>query len=106
VFKTGVVPAYTGNPSSVTISGGTNGFVLAGVHDVTIDGFGIRNTTSTGIVVSNSGDITINHDVLVAGPGVDGPRGDGIDVTGTSSNVAVSRGDFGADGTQVSVGAG
>lgn len=86
------------------INSGTNGFVLNGVHDVTIRGFAIQNVTSTGIVISNSSDITIDHDFV----GLYTPTGagDGIDVSGSSSNVTISRSTVGTDANNISIGPG
>jgi hypothetical protein len=97
----GSIPA--GNQSNVTLTGGANGFVLDGVHDVTLDGFGARNTTSTGIVVSNSSDITIDRtSIAIADNSVDN---DGIDVSG-GGNITISRSDLDVPGVPVSIGAG
>ena len=89
VFETGNGVSPTGMPTSVELRGGTNGFVLDGVHDVTIRGFGVDDTTSTGVVISNSSDITLDHDnVQVSTPA---GTADGVDVSGTSSDVTISR---------------
>lgn len=102
VFKTGGLPK-SGNQPSVVIEGKANGFTLDGVHDVTIEGFGVENTTSTAITVSNSSDITLNNlDVSNDGETVT----DGIDVTGDSSDVTISRSEVGANGVTVSLGPG
>lgn len=104
VFESGGFAPRTEIRNPVFLKGGTNGFVLDGVHDVTIRGFGVENTTSTGIVVSNSSDITLDHDNLeVYTPD---STADGIDVSGTSSNVTISRSFLNSNATNVSIGAG
>lgn len=67
------------------INNETNGFLLDGVHDVKISGFDIRGMTSTGVTMVNSSDITIDH--LTA----DFNMPEGIDITGTSHDVMISR---------------
>ncbi|HEV3361115.1 MAG TPA: right-handed parallel beta-helix repeat-containing protein [Pseudonocardiaceae bacterium] len=104
VFETGGFAPRTEIRNSVFLDGGTNGFVLDGVHDVTIRGFGVKDTTSTGIVVSNSSDITLDHDnVQVYTPT---STADGIDVSGTSSNVTISRSLVDTNATNISIGPG
>lgn len=104
VFETGGGTPETGLPSTVVIDSGTNGFVLDGVHDVTVRGFGIENTTSTGIVISNSSDVTIDHDFLELAP--QARSNDGIDISGTSSDDTVSRSSIDTDNVDVSIGPG
>jgi len=67
----------------------TNGFLLDGVHDVTITGFDFAHDTSTGVTVSNSSDIRIDHDRMDSAD-----TADGVDVTGTSHDVTISRDDL------------
>jgi hypothetical protein len=82
----------------------TNGFTLAGVHDVKIAGFNIRDTKSAGVVVSNSSDITIDHVAAIAQFNPFIP--DDVDVTGASHNVTISRSQLSAAVDDISVGPG
>jgi hypothetical protein len=104
VFKTDALPLHSLDQLGAMIYGGTNAFVLDGVHDVTIDGFGVNQTTSTAIVVANSSDITLNNDMFLELDRTDAP--DAIDVTGTSSNVTISRSLIDRDNVNVSIGPG
>jgi hypothetical protein len=80
-----------------------NGFTLSGVHDVKIQGFQVDNTSSAGIVVSNSGDITIDH--VAEGRIVPLPT-DNIDLRGTNHDITISRSSLRSDTTDISVGPG
>jgi hypothetical protein len=96
-------------PTGVTVGGlvngppSANGFTLSGVHDVKIQGFQVDNTSSAGIVVSNSSDITIDH--VAAGQIVPLPT-DNIDLRGTNHDITISRSSLRSDTTDISVGPG
>jgi hypothetical protein len=100
-------PWYNGEPQTWVGTADSNrtepnGFVLDNVHDVIIDGLGISDPTSTGIVVSNSSDISINHVYESLGRSITAT--DAIDVTGNSNDIAITRDELRAfQGTAVSV---
>ncbi len=77
---------FTAAPgASVTVSGGTYGFKLAGKSYVTIQGFTVANTASYGFYVSSS-----STNVTISGITVSNVASNGIYVTTLSSNVTVS----------------
>jgi parallel beta-helix repeat protein len=77
---------FTAAPgASVTVSGGANGFKLAGKSYVTIQGFTVANTTSYGFYVSSS-----STNVTISGNTVSDTASNGIYVTTLSSDVTVS----------------
>jgi parallel beta-helix repeat protein len=49
---------------SVTISGGANGFMISGKSYITVRGFKVTGTTSYGISVSGSKNITIRDNTV------------------------------------------
>jgi len=83
---------FTAAPgASVTVSGQTNGFRVAGEQWVTIRGFKVLDTVSHGITVSNSSNIRIlSNDVSGAGTQVAGATGRGISIATTTSSVVSS----------------
>lgn len=76
-----------------------HGFTLDGVHDIKIEGFQIEGDTGAGVLVSNSSDITIDHNRTSDIPAL----GDGIDVTGSSHDVTISRNGLFSNLTTVSI---
>src|SRR5204863_9054293 len=84
---------------AVTVTGGADGFVLSGKSWVTVRGFTVTNTSSYGIYVSNSSNITLagNH-VSYAGKPVSGQTAPGIYLTGvTDSTVSGNTADHNTD---------
>jgi parallel beta-helix repeat protein len=77
--------------ASVTISGPTYGFRLSSKAWVTIKGFNITGTTSHGIYVSDSANITLdgNH-VTLAGQPISGLVARGISLKTTTSSLVVA----------------
>jgi parallel beta-helix repeat protein len=79
---------FTSAPgASVVVTGKANGFVVSGRSWVTIQGFTVSGTTSIGISVSNSSNITItgNH-VTLAGQPISGKTAQGIRLSNVSSS--------------------
>ena len=106
VFKTADPPPEDyGQPRNLIGAPWTTpGLAIDGVHDVTIDGFGIRGK-STAMEISNSSDITINRTLVEDWP-PQGSTGVGIDISGASSGITISRNMFNVYGTAVSIGPG
>lgn len=99
----GNLPAETVG-ESITGTKPAHAFTLTGVHDVNIENFGVADTTGTGIVVTDSTDVTIDHIEVSTGATLAGePTLDGVDVTGTSSGVTIDRSLLAASGDIVSV---
>jgi len=72
---------------SVILSGGVHGFDVASRSWVVITGFDIRDTTSTGIRVTGSSNVSIlANEVSGAGTPVSGSTAKGIAVTSTTSS--------------------
>jgi parallel beta-helix repeat protein len=78
--------------ANVTITGGTDGFLLQGRSYVTIDGFNITRTSGDGIVVkTNSSNIALrNNHVTNCGQPVNGKSAKGIRVENSSNSVIVN----------------
>ncbi|GAA2593006.1 hypothetical protein GCM10010399_24540 [Dactylosporangium fulvum] len=73
--------------ATVTVTGGTNGFVVSGKSYVTISGFNITDTTSYGISVKKSNHIVISgNTVSDAGTPVSGGLAAGIYLKDTSAS--------------------
>jgi PKD repeat protein len=81
------------------------GFTLSGVHDVVIRGFAIEGAKSESVAVADSSDITVDHIGFGIG-GVEEISPIGVDVTGASNDVTVSRSVFETSGDAVSIGSG
>jgi hypothetical protein len=81
----------------VVNSGGLHAFVVTSAHDVTISGF-TSNTTGSAVVITDSSRITLDRGTFSGGN--QGAQA-GVDVTGASTGVVVSRtsvGGFGPSG--------
>src|SRR5689334_22574408 len=73
--------------ATVTVSGGTNGFVLSARQYVTISGFVVTGTTSYGISISGSTNIVVSGNTVTnAGHPVSGQIAAGIRLSGTNSS--------------------
>lgn len=85
--------------ATVTVTGGTNGFALSSVHDVTVRGFTVTATSSYGISVSNSHDVTVTgNTVTYAGHPLQSQIASGIFVGGTSnSTISGNQSDHNSD---------
>jgi parallel beta-helix repeat protein len=83
----------------VTISGGTNGFAISSKSYVTVQGFKITGTTSYGISVSGSSNITIGgNTVTYSGQPVSGKIAAGIKLSNvTASTVTGNTADHNSD---------
>ena len=82
---------FTAAPAAnVTVTGGTNGFTLSSRSWIKVAGFTVTGTSSYGILVSSSHDITIqgNH-VTSAGHPVSGQVAAGIRLTSTTTSSTV-----------------
>ena len=80
---------FTAAPgATVTVSGQSNGFVIAGKSWITINGFAVTETSSYGISVSNSSHITIsgNH-VTYAGLPINGKTKAGISLSNVTDSL-------------------
>ena len=72
--------------ASVTVTGGPNGFSISGRQWVTITGFSVTGTSSHGIYVSNSTNITISANTVTnSGFPTQGSNARGIYLAATSS---------------------
>ncbi len=89
-------PAST---SSVTITGGANGFVVSGKSYVTIQGFAVTATTSYGIYINNSNHIVVSGNTVThAGQPASGATAAGIELTAvTASTVTKNASDHNSD---------
>ena len=73
--------------ATVTVSGGTNGFVLSARQFVTISGFTVTGTSSYGISISGSSNIVVSGNTVTnAGHPASGQIAAGIQLSGTSSS--------------------
>ncbi|TML25460.1 MAG: right-handed parallel beta-helix repeat-containing protein [Actinobacteria bacterium] len=73
--------------ATVTVTGGSNGFVVSGKQYVTISGFTVTGTTSYGIYLSGSNNIVVSANTVTnAGHSVSGQLAAGIDLSGTSAS--------------------
>ena len=96
---TTMIEPYDGNQLA------SNAFVLSGVHDIVIQGFGISGATGAAISIANSSDIAVEHDIIQSDLNP-GPPPIGVAVSGTSSNVTISRDLFRVAGPAVEIGSG
>ena len=87
------------NGASVTVSGAANGFNINGKSWITVHGFTVTSTTSHGILVVNSSNITVDTDrVTLAGQPTAGKTGFGIQFSGvTQSRIANNTTDHNSD---------
>ena len=85
--------------AAVTVTGAANGFFLSGKSYVTLTGFTVTGTTSYGIALSASNNITVsNNTVTGAGQQVKGLTAAGIYLSGTTaSTVAGNTADRNSD---------
>lgn len=86
--------------------GGTHAFTLTGVHDIVLSGLN-ASSSGAGIVITDSSRIDLDEDFLDGSSGQATTPSDGVDITGQSSAVTISRsvvGHYG--GTGISVGTG
>ena len=83
--------ALTAAPgATVTVTGGTNGFMISGRSWITVDGFTVTNTSDYGINVSNSSFITIsNNNVSYAGFQASGMTRGGIRLNNSTDSLIV-----------------
>jgi parallel beta-helix repeat protein len=73
--------------ATVTVSGGTNGFVLSARQYVTISGFTVTGTSSYGISISGSNNIVVSGNTVTnAGHPVSGQIAAGIRLSNTNSS--------------------
>jgi parallel beta-helix repeat protein len=74
--------------SSVTLTGGTDGFLISGRQWITLNGFTVTHTSSYGISVSGSSHIriTANH-VQFSGSPVSGKTSAGIQISNTTDSL-------------------
>jgi parallel beta-helix repeat protein len=80
--------AFTSAPgTTVTLTGPTSGFSVAGKSWITINGFNVTATNAAGILVSNSSNITIsNNHVSFTGQPVSGETMSGISLDGVTNS--------------------
>jgi parallel beta-helix repeat protein len=83
--------AFTAVPAAtVTVTGGTNGFVISGQSWITVNGFTVTNTSDYGINVSSSSSITIsNNNVSYAGFQASGMTRAGIRLNNSTDSLIV-----------------
>ena len=75
---------------TVTVTGGTDGFVVSGKSYVTISGFTVTGTSGIGIKLSSSAHLTISGNTVTAsGHQVKGQNAAGIDLNGVTSSLVV-----------------
>jgi parallel beta-helix repeat protein len=73
--------------ATVTVTGATHGFTLSSRSWITISGFTITGTTSSGIYLSNSSNITVSGNTVTAsGQRIQGANAQGIYVSGTTNS--------------------
>ena len=85
--------------ASVTVSGGTNGFTINAKSWITVHGFTVTGTTSHGILVVSSSNITVDTNrVTLAGQPTTGLTAFGIQFSGvTQSRIANNTTDHNSD---------
>ncbi|NUP53346.1 MAG: hypothetical protein HOW97_39395 [Catenulispora sp.] len=83
------------SPGTVTVTGGTNGFLVSGKSYVTIDGFAVTGTTGVGVKLASSNHLTVTDTtVTYSGQQVKGQNAAGFDLNGvTASTVAANHSD-------------
>jgi parallel beta-helix repeat protein len=111
-YDENVTPKNSGKPGApieftaadgavVTVAGQSHGFTVASRHDITIRGFTVSSTSSTGIYLKNSTRIVVDRNTVTsAGQRVAGLTAAGIYVAGTndstiSNNVSFDNSDAG-----------
>jgi parallel beta-helix repeat protein len=87
----GSVIAYSpADGASVTVSGGAHGFTVDTRSWITISGFTVSGTTSYGIYLKSSSNITVSGNrVTSSGQPVSGATAQGIYIKGTTSSLVV-----------------
>ena len=97
-YTENVTPAHSGtagNPiifqaahgATATVTGAADGFTLSSRSWITISGFTITGTTSSGIYLSNSSNITVSGNTVTAsGQRIQGANAQGIYVSGTTNS--------------------
>lgn len=100
-YQENVTPANSGtsgNPitfqaapgATVTVTGATHGFTLSSRSWITVEGFTVTGTTSSGIYLWNSNNITVSSNTVTAsGQRIQGANAVGIYVGMTSSSTVV-----------------
>ncbi len=98
-YREEVKPKFSGTPgsviayspaagASVTVSGGTHGFTVDTKSWITISGFTVSGTTSYGIYLKNSSNITLSGNrVTLSGQPVSGATAQGIYIKGTTNSL-------------------
>jgi parallel beta-helix repeat protein len=98
-YSENVTPASSGSSGSpitfqaapgatVTVTGGSHGFTLSSRSWITVSGFTVTGTTSSGIYLSNSSNITVSGNTVTAsGQRVQGANAVGIYVGATTNSV-------------------
>ncbi|MFF1905631.1 PKD domain-containing protein [Kitasatospora sp. NPDC058218] len=74
------------------------GFLISGVHDVTVTGLAIR-APQEGVLVQDSERIVLDRTAVYAGSGGAAQPGPAVRITGRSAGVTVSRSQIGSGGT-------
>jgi parallel beta-helix repeat protein len=76
---------------TVTVTGGTDGFVVSGKSYVTIDGFTVTGTSGIGIKLSSSNNLVVsNNTVTFSGHQVSGQNAAGVDLNGVTSSLVTA----------------
>ncbi len=76
--------------ATVTVAGAANGFAMSSVHDVSIIGFHVTQTTSYGLKLQSSWNITLrDNEVSFSGAPLDGFTAAGIYVQATNTSAIV-----------------
>ena len=88
-----VIAAQT--PGTVTVTGGTHGFMVSGRSYVTIDGFTVTGTSGIGVELKASDHLTVTRDTVThSGHQVSGQNAAGFDLSGvTASTIAQNHSD-------------
>jgi parallel beta-helix repeat protein len=98
-YNEDVTPAHSGlagspitfaaaSGATVTVTGASHGFTISSRSYITISGFTVTGTTSSGIYLYNSNNITVSgNTVTYAGQPVQGANAQGIYVSGTNNSM-------------------
>ena len=97
--QTAPIAITAADGASVTVSGGTNGFTINAKNWITVHGFTVTGTTSHGILVVNSSNVTVDTNrVTLAGQPTTGLTAFGIQFSGvTQSRIANNTTDHNSD---------
>jgi hypothetical protein len=88
------VDTRTGSPAMAYVGQGAGGgLAIDGAHDIVLENFDIKGSAD-GVSINNSTDVTADRLLIESRP-----NADGIDLTGTTSNVTISRSNIGNEGT-------